>query len=110
LVLIVLGTRRGLRYWPAVVYLGFMLPLPFAIYLPISSALQTISSEVGVEIISALGVSVFLDGNVIDLGTYKLQVAEACSGLRYLFPLMSFSFLFAVLYRGPALHKLILFL
>ena len=48
---------------------------------------------------------VFLDGNVIDLGVYKLQVAEACSGLRYLFPIMSFTYVFAVLYRGPVWHK-----
>ena len=60
--------------------------------------------------ISFFGVPVFLDGNVIDLGVFQLQVAEACSGLRYLFPLMSFGFLFAVLYKGPAWHKAILFL
>ena len=52
----------------------------------------------------------FLDGNVIDLGIYKLQVAEACSGLRYLFPIMSFTYVFAVLYRGPVWHKLVLLL
>ncbi|MBS0564118.1 MAG: VPLPA-CTERM-specific exosortase XrtD, partial [Proteobacteria bacterium] len=51
---------------------------------------------------------VYLDGNVIDLGVYKLQVAEACSGLRYLFPILSFSYLFAILYRGPLWHKLLL--
>jgi exosortase D (VPLPA-CTERM-specific) len=56
------------------------------------------------------GVSVFLEGNVIDLGVYKLQVAEACSGLRYLFPILSFSYLFAILYRGPMWHKAVLLL
>ncbi|MBA3325466.1 MAG: VPLPA-CTERM-specific exosortase XrtD, partial [Rhodobacteraceae bacterium] len=56
------------------------------------------------------GVPVFLEGNVIDLGVYKLQVAEACSGLRYLFPIMSFSYVFAVLYRGPVWHKIVLLL
>jgi exosortase D (VPLPA-CTERM-specific) len=53
---------------------------------------------------------VFLEGNVIDLGIYKLQVAEACSGLRYLFPILSFSYLFGILYRGPFWHKAVLFL
>ena len=53
---------------------------------------------------------VFLDGNVIDLGVYKLMVAEACSGLRYLFPIMSFTYVFAVLYRGPRWHKAVLLL
>ena len=37
-----------------------------------------------------------------------LQVAEACSGLRYLFPIMSFTYVFAVLYRGPLWQKLVL--
>ena len=56
------------------------------------------------------GVPVYLDGNIIDLGVYKLQVAEACSGLRYLFPILSFSYLFAILYRGPLWHKAVLLL
>jgi hypothetical protein len=34
------------------------------------------------------GVSVFQDGNIIDLGITQLQVVDACSGLRYLIPLL----------------------
>ncbi|MEY8882139.1 VPLPA-CTERM-specific exosortase XrtD [Donghicola sp. XS_ASV15] len=64
----------------------------------------------GVAIVRAFGVPVYLEGNIIDLGVYKLQVAEACSGLRYLFPILSFSYLFAILYRGPLWHKAILLL
>jgi exosortase D (VPLPA-CTERM-specific) len=37
-------------------------------------------------------------------------VAEACSGLRYLFPILSFTYLMAILYRGPFWHKAVLFL
>jgi len=36
-------------------------------------------------------------------------VAEACSGLRYLFPILSFSYLTAILYKGPMWHKFVLF-
>jgi len=39
--------------------------------------------------IRLMGLPVFLEGNIIDLGSYKLQVVEACSGLRYLYPLIS---------------------
>jgi exosortase D (VPLPA-CTERM-specific) len=53
-----------------------------------------------VSIIRAAGVSVFLEGNVIDLGSYKLQVAEACSGLRYLFPLMTLGVVVAYMFKG----------
>jgi exosortase D (VPLPA-CTERM-specific) len=109
-VLILAGTRDGIRFWAPWLYLAFMLPLPQFVYLSLSVRLQLISSEIGVAIVSLFGIPVLLEGNVIDLGHYKLQVAEACNGLRYLFPLMSFGFLFAVLYRGPLWHRAIIFL
>ena len=70
--------------------------------------MQLVSSQIGVAIIRLFGISVFLEGNVIDLGNYKLQVAEACNGLRYLFPLMALGFIAAYLFKGAwwkrALH------
>lgn len=104
------GWQGARRAWPAWLYLWFMLPLPNFIYWPLSIKLQFISSEIGVYLIRLMNVPVYLEGNIIDLGVYQLQVAEACSGLRYLFPLASFSFLFAVLYKGPKIHKAIIFL
>jgi len=47
-----------------------------------------------------MGISVYLEGNVIDLGTYKLQVVEACDGLRYMFPLMTLGLVMAWFYKG----------
>ena len=105
-----LGWVQGKRHFLPVVHLVFMLPLPQFVYWKLSIFLQGISSELGVWFVSLMGVPVFLEGNVIDLGVYKLQVAEACSGLRYLFPILSFSYLFAILYRGPMWHKAVLLL
>lgn len=110
LVLTCFGWRRGIFFWPSVLHLVFMLPLPQFLYWKVNSALQLVSSEIGVWLVRLMGVPVFLEGNIIDLGVYKLQVAEACSGLRYLFPIMSFSYVFAVLYRGPTWHKIVLLL
>ena len=110
MVLICFGLKRGLLFWPAIVHLTFMLPLPQILYWRVSTYLQGISSEIGVWFIKLAGIPVYLDGNIIDLGVYMLQVAEACSGLRYLFPMLSFSFVFAVLYRGPFWHKALLLL
>ncbi|QIE57636.1 VPLPA-CTERM-specific exosortase XrtD [Pikeienuella piscinae] len=104
------GWRYGRQYWPPVLHLVFMLPLPAFMYWQLSINLQFVSSEIGVALIRLMNIPVFLDGNVIDLGVYKLQVAEACSGLRYLFPVMSFSYIFAVLYQGPVWHKAVLLL
>ncbi len=91
-------------------FLFFMVPFPGFILNNLSSKLQLISSWLGVEFIRACDIMVYLEGNVIDLGGYKLQVVEACSGLRYLFPLASLSFLCAYLFKGPFWQKLVVFL
>ena len=78
----------------------FMIPLPQFALRELSQQLQLLSSELGVGLIRLFGISVFLEGNVIDLGSYKLQVVEACSGLRYLFPLMVLGFLAAYFFQG----------
>lgn len=91
-------------------YLLFMVPLPNFLETRLTTGLQLWSSELGVAVIRAAGLSVYLQGNVIDLGSYQLQVAEACSGMRYLFPLMSFGFVCAVLFRGRTWQRAVLFL
>ncbi len=109
-VLVSFGWTQGKRHWAPVLHLIFMLPLPQFVYWQLTIFLQGVSSEIGVWFVALAGIPVFLEGNVIDLGVYKLQVAEACSGLRYLFPILSFSYLFAILYRGPMWHKAVLLL
>lgn len=110
LALAILGWRGTARIWAALVYLVFTIPLPNFLYNNLSAELQLISTAIGEAVIRLFGISVFVEGNVIDLGIYQLQVVEACSGLRYLFPLMSFGFLIAVLYTGPKWHRWLIFL
>ncbi len=110
LVLVGFGWAQGRRHQLPVLHLIFMLPLPQFVFWQVTIALQLISSQIGVWFIELAGIPVFLEGNVIDLGVYKLQVAEACSGLRYLFPILSFSYLVGILYQGPFWHKAALFL
>ncbi|MEO0390578.1 MAG: VPLPA-CTERM-specific exosortase XrtD [Pseudomonadota bacterium] len=109
MVLTCMGWQRGRRHQLPVLHLIFMLPLPQYLYWKLTVFLQSVSSELGVWVVRQAGVPVFLDGNIIDLGSYQLLVAEACSGLRYLFPILSFSYLIAILYRGPFWHKALLF-
>jgi exosortase D (VPLPA-CTERM-specific) len=90
--------------------LVFMIPLPQFILANLSTKLQLISSQIGVWFIRLFDISVFVEGNVIDLGGYKLQVAEACDGLRYLFPLMTLGFLIGYFYKGARWKRIVLFL
>lgn len=88
----------------------FMIPLPDFLYKDLSAQLQLISSQLGVAVIRLFGISVHLEGNVIDLGSLQLQVVEACNGLRYLFPLMTLAFVAAYFYQGARWQRLLLFL
>lgn len=91
-------------------FLFFAIPLPYFIDANLSLQLQLISSKLGVAFIELFQIPVYLQGNLIDLGTYKLQVVDACSGLRYLFPLVSLSFLAAYLFQAPIWQRaLVLF-
>jgi exosortase D (VPLPA-CTERM-specific) len=84
--------------------------MPYFIDAQLSWWLQLQSSSIGVAVLRFLGVPVYLQGNVIDLGNYALQVVEACSGLRYLYPLSSIGFLLAYLFQAPLWQRAIVFL
>jgi exosortase D (VPLPA-CTERM-specific) len=90
--------------------LVFMVPLPEFVLANLSTKLQLLSSQLGVWFMRLFDISVYVEGNVIDLGGYKLQVAEACSGLRYLFPLMTLGFLMGYFYKGATWKRIALFL
>ena len=92
------------------ILLFFALPLPQFFETALSADLQLISSTIGVNILQLLNIPVFQEGNIIDLGDYKLQVVEACSGLRYLFPLISFGFIAAYLYKVELWKRIVIFL
>jgi exosortase D (VPLPA-CTERM-specific) len=86
-------------FWVAAAMLFLMIPIPNFFLEGWSARLQLISSELGVGIMRLFGISVFLEGNVIDLGRMKLQVVEACDGLRYMFPLVALAIVAAYFFR-----------
>ncbi len=110
LVLSLTGPALFRRLLMPLLILVFMVPLPPFFSEQLSLELQLLSSQIGVAVIRAAGISVFLQGNVIDLGSYQLEVAEACSGLRYLFPLLTLGFLVAYVFRGPLWKRALVFL
>ncbi|MGA6828430.1 VPLPA-CTERM-specific exosortase XrtD [Nitrospira sp. NS4] len=91
-------------------YLLTAIPLPEFLHQELSSRLQLLSSALGVGCLQLIGVVAYREGNVIDLGPIQLQVVEACSGLRYLFPLTALTLLCAYLYRESLWKRVLLFL
>ncbi len=104
----------GLRGTMAIAFpLGLLLttiPLPQFLFQGLTWQLRLISSTLGVGCLQLVGITAFQDGNVIDLGPIQLQVVEACSGLRFLFPLMTLSLLSAYFFKDRMWKRILLFL
>ena len=77
--------------------LASMVPLPSMLYNSLAGPLQLLASEGATQIAQIAGVSVFRDGNIIQLAGVTLGVAEACSGLNSLSALIVGSLLLGYL-------------
>jgi exosortase len=85
-------------------FLLLMVPLPAIIFNHIAFPLQMLASRVGETVISASGVPVLREGNVLLLPGRALEVAEACSGIRSLISLVMLAIVlgyFTESRRGP---------
>ena len=91
-------------------HLFLVIPLPYMLDVMLSGKMQLVSSNLGVVFSRLIGLSVFQEGNVIDLGIYKLQVVEACSGLNYMYPLMTIGLMMGYMYKAPFYARTTLFL
>ncbi len=109
LCLSIFGLAASRHFAFPLAYLLTMIPLPQFLYQGISNQLQLISTALGVGCLQFVGITAFQEGNVIDLGPIQLQVIDACSGLRYVFPLVSLSLLCAYLFKGALWKRLVLF-
>ena len=92
-----------------ILFLLFAIPMPRFIDYAMSLQLQLLSTQLGALFIKLFGIPVYVDGNVIDLGYYKVQIVEACSGLRYIYPLLSLSFLAAYFFKAPLWQRILIF-
>ena len=78
---------RELRFPLLVLVLA--IPFPTIIFNQVTFPLQLFASRIASDILPLLGVPVLLEGNVIQLPIMKLEVAEACSGIRSLMSLFT---------------------
>jgi exosortase len=95
-VLLVLGGTKLVRTLTfPLLLLPFMIPIPAIIYSQITFPLQLFASRVAEAALDFIGIPVWRDGNVLELASQKLSVAEACSGIRSLLSLTFLSLVWA---------------
>ncbi|MGQ9591747.1 MAG: exosortase/archaeosortase family protein, partial [Planctomycetota bacterium] len=80
-------------------FLLFAIPPPFEILSPIRLGLKRLATQLAADITSLAGVPAIPDGNVLVAAGTRLEVADACSGVRSLFAMLATAVLFAHLFR-----------
>jgi exosortase len=80
-------------------FLITLVPIPDETYAKLADSVRVISFGGARWIISLLGISFVSVGNDIQFYNITLNVAEGCSGIRYLISYFVFSFAYAYLYR-----------
>jgi exosortase len=89
--------------------LFFMVPIPAIIYNQITFPLQLLASQVAAASIDALGIPIIREGNVLELAQQKLNVVEACSGIRSLLTLTFFSLVYGYFCEKRTWVRVVLF-
>jgi exosortase len=83
------GSRHVRLLGFPILLLFLMVPLPAMVFNQIAFPLQLLASRVGETVLAAVGVPVLREGNVLELVSTKLEVAQACSGIRSLISLLT---------------------
>lgn len=91
------GARRLRLLALPLALLSTMIPPPVMLYTTLSGPLQLLASTAATRIAEAAGVTIYQDGNVLQLAHISLNIEEACSGLTSLSSLLIAGLLFGFL-------------
>ncbi len=98
---VVAGGWAALRWsWPAILFLGFMAPLPFRLQVALGGTLQRVATQVSTYVLQTLGAPAVSEGNIILIGDVRIGVVEACSGLGMLVTFFALATAIAILLRS----------
>ncbi len=92
------------RVWFPTAYLAFLIPPPNWLMDRITAPLKQFVSWSAMTILGAAGVPVSREGVTIYVGSYRLLVEDACSGMNSIVGLVAVSLLYIYLLRGSHLR------
>jgi exosortase D (VPLPA-CTERM-specific) len=92
---------RGWKFFRAILFpmafLILMIPLPNLILQKFTFPLQLLASKLATGMLEIAGVPVLREGNLIHLAPRDLEVAQACSGIRSLYSLVTLAIIYGYL-------------
>lgn len=115
LLILIAGLMLGFGGWQLLKELRFVLlvlllaiPIPSIIFNEITSQLQMLASQLASALLALTGVPVLREGSIIELPVMKLEVAEACSGIRSLMSLFTLSVFYGYFLEKSYVRRAIL--
>ena len=114
-VIVLPGLTLCFGSWPLVKEFRFAflvlilaIPLPAIIFNEIAIPLQFLASKLASHLLPLFGVPVFREGNMIELASVKLEVDEACSGIRSLVTLFTLAVFYGYFLEKSFLRRALL--
>ena len=93
---------------PALLFLVFMVPLPYELERNVGQPLKTAATVSSTFVLQTLGQPAIRDGNVILIDEVRLGVVDACSGLKMLVTFAAFSVGCVLLVNRTRFEKLMI--
>jgi exosortase B len=94
LICIVFGVKTALKYWFALFFFVFLMPWPASVIDAVTQPMKIAVSYASEHLLYALDYPIARAGVILQIGQYKLLVADACAGLNSLFTLEAIGLLY----------------
>jgi exosortase B len=104
-----------IRYWGAdgqikilaapIIFLFLMTPLPASIVDVVTQPMKIAVSWAAEDVLYKLGFPIAREGVILQIGQYKLLVADACSGLKSLFSLEAFGIAYLMIVKSTSVLR-----
>ncbi|TXI45810.1 MAG: exosortase B [Methylophilus sp.] len=94
LICILFGAKIALKYWFALFFFIFLIPWPASVIDTLTQPMKIAVSFAADHLLYALDYPIARSGVILQIGQYKLLVADACAGLNSLFTLEAIGLLY----------------
>jgi exosortase len=98
------------RLLPAWLFLWLLIPPPFGLDNQLVLALQGLTTQWSSALLDQFGVFHVVAGNVVEVGTRRLFVAEACAGINSLFSILACAIFYVLFMRTGPIRSVLLIL
>ena len=105
LLLIMRGSRALKAMWFPLFFMLFMIPLPGVVVDAVTMPMKMAVSYVAENVLFWAGYPIARTGVILQIGQYKLLVADACAGLHTLFTLEALGLLYLNIIRHDSLIR-----